>query len=90
MSHKLESLLLIITIQYTLSNNKPLFLLLLDAKSASLPVGWERDGPHQRGVEQEGPNSSDLKKNYNNEQLSAPQASGLGTNAMDEAVAAIG
>ena len=34
MSHELASLLLTITIQHCLSNNKPIFVLLLDAKSA--------------------------------------------------------
>ena len=117
MSHELASLLLTSSIQNSFDSSRPLFVLLLDAKSAfdlvlreilvrrlyldsSTPDQricywdlrlsnrityclWDGQtmGPihDQLGLEQGGPNSSELYKIYNNEQLVTAQESGFGT-----------
>ena len=127
MSHELASLLLTTTIQDSVNSSRPLFVLLLDAKSAFDLVlreilvrrlyldttsdqrirywdlrlanrttfcQWEGEtmGPihDQLGLEQGGPNSSELYKLYNNEQLRSAQDSGLGTAVSGVPVAAVG
>ena len=127
MSHELAALLLTTTIHHSLSNKKPTFVLLLDAKSAFDLVlrqilirrlyldtqpdqrilywdhrlanrktfcQWEDQlmGPinDELGVEQGGTKSSEQYKIYNNEQITTPQMSGLGTYIHNVPVAAIG
>ena len=127
MSHELASLLLTISIQNSMNSSKPLFVLLLDAKSAfDLVVReilvrrlfldttpdqrirywdlrlsnrvtfclWDGKtmGPihDQLGVEQGGPNSTELYKSYNNEQLVTAQDSVLGTLVSGCQVASVG
>ena len=127
MSHELASLLLTTSIQDSINSSKPLFVLLLDAKSAFDLVlreimirrlfldtapdqrirywdlrlanrttfcQWEGEtmGPiqDQLGLEQGGPNSSELYKIYNNEQLQSAQDSDLGAVVSGIPVAAVG
>ena len=112
MSHELAYLLLTTAIHNSLSSSKPLFVLLLDAKSAfdlvlreilirrlyidtcpdqrirfwdlrlsnrTTYCQWDNQlmGPirDELGLEQGGPNSSELYKIYNNEQLTTAQES---------------
>ena len=127
MSHEMASLLLTLTIQNSKNSSKPLFVLLLDAKSAfdlvireilvrrlyldttpdqrirywDLRLSnrvtfcvWDGKtmGPihDQLGVEQGGPNSTELYKTYNNEQLVTAQDSRLGTSVSGCQVASVG
>ena len=127
MSHELASLLLTTAIHNSLSSSLPLFVLLLDAKSAfdlvlreilirrlyldTFPdqrirfwdlrlsnrttyCQWDNHlmGPirDELGLEQGGPTSSDMYKEYNNEQLTTAQESGLGTTIVDKNVASNG
>ena len=97
MSHELAALRLTTTIHHSLTSKKPTFVLLLDARSAFDLVLRKilirrLMGPinDELGVEQGGPKSSEKYKIYNNEQISTPQMSGLGTTILDVPVAAIG
>ena len=127
MSHEMAALLLTITVHHSLSLKLPIFVLLLDAKSAfdlvlrlilvrrlyldspqdQRIIYWDHRltnrttfcqwddqlmGPirDELGLEQGGPNSSDLYKIYNNEQLSSAQNSLLGTSVGNVLVSAIG
>ena len=116
MSHELASLLLTSSILNSINLSIPLFVLLLDAKSAfdlvireilvrrlfldstadqrvrywdlrlanrTTYCHWDGHtmGPikDELGVEQVGPNSSEMYKIYNNKQLTTAQESGFGT-----------
>ena len=127
MSHELASLLLTTAIQNSLNSSIPLFVLLLDAKSAfdlvlreilvrrlyldttpdqrirfwdlrlsnrTTYCQWENNtmGPikDELGLEQGGPNSSEMYKIYNNEQLTTAHESSFGTTISGISVASVG